>query len=237
MRAVRRLIIVLVILFGLFVAADRITVNVAESQVADRFQTARGLSEKPSVDIEGFPFLTQLAGGSLDHVTVHATNMTLQSGGEQSVVLADFRADLRHVKLEDNYSSALAGSATGTALISYSEVSALLPNHLTISYAGGSRVHLAATVPGFSQRLSLTAGLDFQGSKINLTSVGGLSALAKAFGVSESQLTSLVSGYVGTGFQVAGLPGGLAITGVQAVPGGVSVSVAGSGVSLTSTAD
>jgi hypothetical protein len=75
MRALRRLIIALVILCALFVAADRIAVGVADSQVASKLQTSRGLAQKPSVSIGGFPFLTQLIGGKLDDVKVRATDM------------------------------------------------------------------------------------------------------------------------------------------------------------------
>ena len=236
MRAARRLIIALVILLGLLAAADRIAVGVAESKVADRLQSDRGLSRKPSVGIEGFPFLTQLAGGSLDHVTVHATDMVLQDDGGQSVTVSDFRADLRDVKLEDDYSTAVAGSATGTALISYAELSSVLPNHPAVSYAGNGRVHASVQVPVLSRQVSGTAGLDFKGDAIGLTGVGDLSGLSGIPGLSGSVAAGLVSQYLGARFQLSGLPEGLEVTGVQAVPDGVSVSVAGSGVSLTGTA-
>jgi hypothetical protein len=64
MRAVRRLLIVLVVLAILFTAADRISVAVAQSQAASRIQSSKGLNKKPSVSIEGFPFLTSCCRGT-----------------------------------------------------------------------------------------------------------------------------------------------------------------------------
>jgi hypothetical protein len=213
MRAVRRLVIVLVILFGLFAAADRIAVSVAQSQVADKLKSSRGLTQKPSVSIEGFPFLTQLVGGKLDEVKVHATGMVVHGPEGPSVTLQDFDADLKGVRLEDDYSTAVADSATGTAVISYADLSAALPNHTTVSYGGASNVKVSTTVD-----LPILGQQTLSGS--------GLGAAA-----------GLIGSYLEPKFQLAGLPQGLGLTRIQAEPDGVAVSVAGTGVSLNSTED
>ncbi|CAM5227389.1 hypothetical protein SVIOM74S_03023 [Streptomyces violarus] len=70
MRALRILLITVVILGGLFVAADRLAVHFAEGEVADRLKSRENLSTTPDVSINGFPFLTQVAGGELDDVEV-----------------------------------------------------------------------------------------------------------------------------------------------------------------------
>lgn len=57
-RSVRILLIVLVILGGLFVGADRLAVGFAEDEAAEKLRTSEGLSETPDVSIKGFPFLT-----------------------------------------------------------------------------------------------------------------------------------------------------------------------------------
>jgi hypothetical protein len=44
MRALRILLIIVVILGGLFVAADRLAVHFAEGEVADRLKTQEGLT-------------------------------------------------------------------------------------------------------------------------------------------------------------------------------------------------
>ena len=80
MRALRILLIIAVILGGLFVAADRLAVHFAEGEVADRLKTQEGLTTTPSVDIKGFPFLTQVAGGELDDVEVGMKDYDADTG-------------------------------------------------------------------------------------------------------------------------------------------------------------
>jgi hypothetical protein len=239
MRAVRRLVIVLVILFGLFAAADRIAVSVAQSQVADKLKSSRGLTQKPSVSIEGFPFLTQLVGGKLDEVNVHATGMVVHGPEGPSVTLQDFDADLKGVRLEDDYSTAVADSATGTAVISYADLSAALPNHTTVSYGGASNVKVSTTVdlPILGQQtLSGTADVDVtNGDTIGLSGISGVSGLGGGSGLGAA--AGLIGSYLEPKFQLAGLPQGLGLTRIQAEPDGVAVSVAGTGVSLNSTED
>jgi hypothetical protein len=52
---VRKLLIGAVILAVLLVAADRISVAVAENQISNRLTSAYGLAGKPGVTITGFP--------------------------------------------------------------------------------------------------------------------------------------------------------------------------------------
>ena len=69
-------IIALVIVVVLLVAADRIALLVAESQIADRVQKSQELSAHPHVSIKGFPFLTQVLGGRYHEVDVSVRNIT-----------------------------------------------------------------------------------------------------------------------------------------------------------------
>lgn len=54
MRALRVLLIVIVIFGGLFVAADRVAVNLAEDMAADKIRSSQGLGKTPEVAIKGF---------------------------------------------------------------------------------------------------------------------------------------------------------------------------------------
>ena len=60
--------IAVLIVLGLLVAVDRISVALAESAVATTLQNSQHLPSKPSVDIDGFPFLTQLASGNYSKI-------------------------------------------------------------------------------------------------------------------------------------------------------------------------
>jgi hypothetical protein len=134
MRTARITLIVVVILGVLFVAADRIALAVAQGKAAERAQATEGLSDKPKISIKGFPFLTQAASGTLDHVTISADGV-VAGGAGRTVEVQDFHADLYHVKLSDGYRSAKADRATGRALITYDELTKAAGG-VTVSYAG-----------------------------------------------------------------------------------------------------
>ncbi len=78
-RTGRVLLIVLLVFVVLLIAADRIGVVIAERTVATQTQkhlAAQGVtvSGKPSVDINGFPFLTQVAAGHYDKIDIDTTD-------------------------------------------------------------------------------------------------------------------------------------------------------------------
>ena len=63
-----------IVLLILLVIGDRVALAVAENAMADQF-VSNGLPVKPSVTIEGFPFLTQLAARDLRKVDISASNI------------------------------------------------------------------------------------------------------------------------------------------------------------------
>src|SRR3954469_3671187 len=121
MRLVKILLVFVVIIGGLFVAADRVAVNFAEDEAASRAQQTQGLTTKPTVSIKGFPFLTQVLAKKLDEVDVTADGVQAEAAG-QSLRIDRFEADLKGVRLKDNFASAVADTATGSALITYADL-------------------------------------------------------------------------------------------------------------------
>jgi len=238
MRAARRLLIALVVLFGLFVVADRVAVTVAESQVAGKLQTERQLAKKPGVSIGGFPFLTQLAGGKLDDVKIHTNGMVVRGISGDQVTLQNFDADLKGVKLENNYSTAVADTATGTALVSYADLSDAIQSHPVIGYAGNGRVTVADTadIPGLGEKkFTATAKIvpSGNGTGIGLSDISDVTGLSGIPGVTSGTVGNLALEALGLRLSLSGLPQGLSVTQVQPGPDGVTVSVGGTGVSLT----
>ncbi|MEV0775589.1 DUF2993 domain-containing protein [Streptomyces sp. NPDC050428] len=138
MRALRILLIVVVILGGLFVAADRAAVYFAETEAASKIKSSQGLSTEPSVSIKGFPFLTQVANSSLDEIEVSIGGITATTEGRE-VEVTEVKAELRDVKVNSSFSSAIAGSADGSAMISYEDLTKSAPKGATVSYAGAER--------------------------------------------------------------------------------------------------
>jgi len=75
---VRKLLITLAILVGLFVAADFGLRAVAEGQAAKALQSSLELSSKPSVSLGGFPFLVHLFAGSFPSVDLEDRRFVAQ---------------------------------------------------------------------------------------------------------------------------------------------------------------
>jgi hypothetical protein len=75
----RKLAVSLLIVLALLAVLDRVALWAAQHDVAERLQADAHLSSAPSVEIHGYPFLTQLVGGDYDDVDVVMHG--LDSGG------------------------------------------------------------------------------------------------------------------------------------------------------------
>ncbi|WP_405585302.1 DUF2993 domain-containing protein [Streptomyces sp. NBC_01190] len=229
MRVARIVLIVVVILGGLFVAADRVAVNLAENKAADHAQSSEGLSHKPKVSIEGFPFLTQAATGKLHDVKITAHDIAAGDGGE-SVRIDSFRADLHGVKLSNSFSRAVADNASGTAFITYADLTKAAPAGITVSYggtdpSGRAMVKLAGTF--LSAKLSVLSQVTVHNADSITLHAQGLPKAFTALGL-ESQVRKQIDFTT----QLTHLPAGIALSDVSATPDGISVSATGKHVVL-----
>lgn len=236
-RPVIRPLVLLVILGLLFVAADRLAMRFAEDEAAAKAQQSAGLTAKPKVSIEGFPFLTQVLTGKLDEVRMTADGLKATAGG-QSLRIARFEADLRGVRLTNGFSGAVADSATGTVRLTYADLTKVAPPGVTIGYAGRD-AHGAG-------RVKVTAGvsLPIVGTlKTSVVSsvdiVGGDSVRLRAQSLPSIPgaeflpgLEDLLRQRIDFTRELTGLPEGIRLTSVAATAGGVTIAAAGSKVVL-----
>ncbi|MGI5127010.1 DUF2993 domain-containing protein [Pseudonocardia sp. CA-107938] len=115
----RRVIIVLVVLVGLFVAVDFGAAALAESAVSRQMRQQVGLVDDPSVRINGFPFLTQAISGRYGSVDVVAQHIKVAELQDLSV-----QAQLRDV---DAPLSMVLGSGPKTLKVGEAEGSVRIP--------------------------------------------------------------------------------------------------------------
>ncbi|MCX4763144.1 DUF2993 domain-containing protein [Streptomyces sp. NBC_01275] len=242
MRALRILLIVVVVLGGLFVLADRLAVHLAQGEVADKLKTTENLAATPDVSIKGFPFLTQVVGGSLDDVEIGIKDYEAVGTDGQKIRIDDLEADMKGVDFSGDYSSATASSATGTATIAYAELLKAAKSEPTqvapgvtaevVGLADGGngkiKVTIEATVLGtkLPQPLSVLSTVTAEGDTVrvhadSLPSFGGVSA-------AENEVRSI------TDFEqkIDDLPGGIQLDSVEAAQDGVQIKVKGSNVRL-----
>ncbi len=81
-RGLKILAIVVVVLLVLAVIIDRVAVKLAENEVADQIKSA-GFPVKPSVSIDGFPFLTQVAEKNFHQIDISASNVQGRRAGDR----------------------------------------------------------------------------------------------------------------------------------------------------------
>ncbi|MFC5217950.1 DUF2993 domain-containing protein [Streptomyces coerulescens] len=242
MRALRIFLIVVIVLGGLFVLADRLAVGFAEDEVAGKLQTRENLADTPDVSIKGFPFLTQVLGGALDDVEVGMSGFVAAAGDGKSIRIDDLKANMKGVEFSGDYSSATAATATGTASVSYAELLKTAKSEPTqvapgvtasvvgLSDGGNGKIKVAveATVLGtkLPEPVYVLSSVTAQGDTVRvkadtLPNFGGAE-------IAESRARAI------TDFEqkIDGLPGGIQLDSVQAAKDGVEITVKGSNVRL-----
>lgn len=235
-RWVRGLLVTVVVLAGLFVAADRLAVTYAQDRAAQRIKTSQELSAAPAVDIKGFPFLTQVLDRRLDEVTVTADGVETAPGGGSGTTglrISRLAADLHDITFSGDFRDVVADRATGSALVSYADLSAVAPADATVTYAGRDsagrgQVKVTFPVPGLAPLHRSVI------SSVGVT--GGDTVRLSAEGVPRTGIPAIddfVRGRTGFSRALSGLPAGLTLSSVAAGPDGIRFTLAGRHVSLT----
>jgi len=219
----RNLAITVLVFAGLFTAADRIAVGVAENQIASRIQKSQDLASKPSVSINGFPFLTQLVGMKFAKVTLDARGVV-----RNGVDVTDLRADLRGVKPTDDYKQATIDRLDGTAFFTWADLehaAALQGLDVTLADAGDGMVKVSGKILGVrtavSSRLSLEADnkISVKAVKVD-TSIPGLSQVSIPHDFDYT-------------VPVGSMPLGMTLHDFRVASDGVRVSATAQGVTIT----
>jgi len=198
----------LLVLVALLVGADRVAEHVAAGVLADRLQTELG--SRPTVEIDGFPFLTQAVGGSYQRLRVSAPVVR-----REGLSLRDFSATLTgvHVALGD----ALGGSLSAVpvdrldagALVAYDDLTQL----------AGPGLRLAGDPNG----VRVTGRVAALGRQVDVSAVSSVALAGDALVVTAGQLT--VGGVAVTGPLAAALRGRLDLrVPLPALPYGVRLA-------------
>ncbi|HEY7009683.1 MAG TPA: DUF2993 domain-containing protein [Jatrophihabitantaceae bacterium] len=204
------LLVIVLVLAGLFVAADRIALKVAEGQAATTLQNSQHLSQKPDVDIAGFPFLTQLAAGEFDKVTITADDVVVGSG--PTLQIDSVVADLHHVTVPRDLSQVRARTGTAVARISYTELSRVLGTPVHAGSDGRLVAEPSVTVAGQTVRATVSA-------RVQASATDGITFTDPEVTVASLTLPSSVSnaaaGVFGKAISLAKLPFDVEVTGVD----------------------
>ena len=212
-RSVIALFIVLVLAI-LLVIANFVGKAVAENDMADQF-TANGFPVRPSVNIEGFPFLTQVVAKDFKKVVITASNIPAGP-----VTISSLNATITGMHLNSSWNGATIDHLTATAFVSLSSLTDGISSEL------GGAASLTA-VPDGPDKLKVT------GSVLGVSASGVVEV--KQTGPQqitvELPTTGDLTGLLGSAasFPInlpAGVPPSLRITGLTLNGNGLTVSAA-----------
>lgn len=218
--------IVLVVLLGLLVGADRVAASLAESQLASKIQQSQHLSQKPAVSIGGFPFLTQVASRDFGHATIDINDLDAQG-----VPISHIHADLRGVHVSSGYNSATVDNLVSTATLTYAAVSAALTKDAGIGQVTVAKSSTPGQVTAAYSLLGVNVTADVE---VTLPSANTLEF--KAVKVhSDLGSLGLDQNLFDTKVPIAGLPFGMQLRTLQLNASGVDITATGQNVVLTGT--
>jgi DUF2993 family protein len=136
-------LITLIVIIVVLVGGDRAAKAITEDQMASQVQSSLGLSGKPDVNIQGFPFLTQLATRDFRTVNVSASNETItaSSAGSGLLKISSLAATLHGMHIHGT-NSATVDQFNASALITFTALGAVggIPQGITLSADGPNRI-------------------------------------------------------------------------------------------------
>jgi hypothetical protein len=225
-RRVRRSVVAIftiLVLAILLTIGDRVANAIAENDMASQF-TANGFPVKPSVTIEGFPFLTQLAAKDFKKVDISASNVP---AGPVTIDTIHATITGMHISSFSNSASARVDHVTATAFISFGALAA------AGGLGGGTGITI--TQDG-TDRLKITAGIGgiFSDSEEAVIKQTGPQTISIQILNSGSVVGDLLNAFGPFSFTLPqGVPASLRITGLTLNDQGLTVSAAASNATFS----
>lgn len=211
----KRIVIGLVVAIVLLVAADFASASAAEYQVATRMREQLALPDTPSVQINGFPFLTQALAGDYGQVDVSADRLTV--GPLRAVGV---RAELYHVRaplgelLGGTLRSIKVDDAKGSVQITKDDLMRQMPGVTKLDVfpvdqgaLDAALANSSSATPGSSvddinpdQAVRLVATTSFMGKKTDVSVIAVLQLVGRQIQISPRDIR------IGSGSDAAKLP-------------------------------
>jgi hypothetical protein len=219
-------LITLIVILVLLVVSDRVANAYAENQMASQFQSSLGLSSKPHVTIQGFPFWTQLIAHNFKTVDITASNETINSvdAGGGALEIASLNATLHGLHFQGfNSTSATVDQFNATALITLTALGNIggVPQGVTLTPDGPNQVKATLSLGPLSA--SAVAQVTQSGPnqiRVHVIDFGGIPV---------SQLGNFGDFTI----SIPKLPAGVTIQSVSVTQQGVMVTITGQNTTLS----
>ncbi|AYF74835.1 DUF2993 domain-containing protein [Nocardia yunnanensis] len=217
----RALVGLLVVLAIALVVGDRVTVVMAQHEIARRIANEYRLPQQPSVAIGGFPFLTQALDGRYRDIDIRVGDWSDKnlSVHDLDVTLTEVAAPLNDV-LAGRTANLVAATATATALVPYDTVKAYAPQGVDSIAQGPDGLSVTGTfqIQGISVPATVGVSVAPTPDGIEVTPVS-----VQPAGGGPTIPLALVSQALAFTVPLQQLPLGAQLTGIQ--PGGDGLRV------------
>jgi hypothetical protein len=208
----------IIVLLILLTIGDRVANAIAENTMANQF-VKNGFPVKPSVSIEGFPFLTQVLAHDIKHINISANNVPAGP-----VDITSIKGTMTGVHLNSSFNGGTVDHIQGVIFVAFASLASAgnggAGTGITMSQAGPDTVKITAGLGPLSD--TETARVTRNGNAINVQVLPGGGALG-----------GLLSSFVSFSFNIPKLPAGLEITNLAVTQQGVTLTAVGNHTTLT----
>ena len=213
-------LITLIVIILVLVVGDRVANAYTENQMASQVQSSLDLSGKPSVTIQGFPFLTQLAARNFRTVDVTASNETAGPGGQLEI--ASLNATLHGMHI-NGLNSATIDQFNASALVTFTALAKVggIPQGITLSPDGPNQVKANISIGPLSET-----------AVAQVTQSGNSQINVKIIDAGDIPLSFLGS-LANFSFSIPKLPAGVSIQSVSVTQQGVLITAIGHDTTLS----
>jgi LmeA-like phospholipid-binding len=216
----RGLVITLIVLIAILVAADFGAKAFAENAIASKIDSS-GLGVKPSVNIEGFPFLTQVAARDLGKIDINASNFSVHQ-----VVISSLTATATGVHPNASFNGATVDQIHGTMVVSFTTITNLVPvPGLTVSAdpsAGPDAIALNSSLGGAVGKIVQTSPNVITVDVGNLSGLAGLASLIGGSAIASSYTIDIPT-----------LPAGLEVRSITVTSQGIVATASAQNTTLS----
>jgi DUF2993 family protein len=216
-------LITLIVIVVILVVGDRAANAYTENQMASQIQSSLGLSGKPSVTIQGFPFLTQLAARDFRTVDINASNETITSSSAGSGLLkvASLAATLHGMHIH-GLNSATIDQFNASALVTFTALGDVggIPQGITLSADGPNQIKANISIGPLSD--SAVAQITQTGSNqinVKIVDAGGIPV-------------DLLGNLANFSFSIPKLPAGVTIQSISVTQQGLRITAGGQNTTL-----
>jgi hypothetical protein len=221
-------LIVLLVIVGLLVGGDFAARAYAEGRVASQIQQ-QGFPKKPSVSIDGFPFLTQAISRNFGEIQLSTSDVT-----EGPLLIQSINATLNNVHVNSSYNGATVGQLTGTMNVTFGA----LANAMTAEAGGlGSLVSggLNLSAAGNNEvKTTLDLLVASETAVWRIVRTGPLSLQAQLVSSGGAIPSSLLNSISTIPIPLPKLPLGLTIQSISVTPAGLVGTITGQNLSFGS---